>query len=53
MPGAQIAIQAFARATFTITRGAVIRCAQLAGPKGEDMTMEITSDKFVLFTQPG
>jgi len=22
-------------------------------PKGEDMKMEITSDKFVLFTQPG
>jgi enamine deaminase RidA (YjgF/YER057c/UK114 family) len=22
-------------------------------PKGEDMTMEITTDKFVLFTQPG
>lgn len=22
-------------------------------PKGEDMTMEITSDKFVLFSQPG
>jgi hypothetical protein len=22
-------------------------------PKGEDVTMEITSDKFVLFTQPG